>query len=159
LAAAMRKLPELADSHSSSSMQRPELQIHPRPEDEARLGVSAASLASAVRIATSGDVEQNLPRFDLPDRQIPIRVLLRSDARSNLDAIRALPVQSSLGPPVRLDAVADVNFGLGEVAVERRDRERSVTVLANVISGQTGDAQDKVMNLPEAKNLGPGVRL
>src|SRR6185295_9624471 len=159
LATAMQRLPMLADAHSSAALQRPELQIHPRPDDLARLGVTNAALASAVRIATSGDVEQNLPRFDLPDRQIPIRVVLRSDMRSNIDTIRALPVQSTLGAPVRLDAVANVDFGLGEVSIERRDRERAVTVMANVVQGDIGSAQRAVFNLPEAKNPGAGVHL
>ncbi|MEZ5971403.1 MAG: efflux RND transporter permease subunit [Hyphomonadaceae bacterium] len=156
---AARQLPMLADVHSSSALQRPELQIRPRPEDQARLGVTSSGLAAAVRIATSGDIEQNLARYDLPDRQIPIRVLLRPDARSDLDAIRALPVQSSLGAPVRLDAVADVSFGLGEVAVERRDRERAVTVGANVTQGDIGSAAAAMFALPEARNPGSGVRL
>ncbi|MES1158403.1 MAG: efflux RND transporter permease subunit [Terricaulis silvestris] len=159
LVAAMKKLPELADVRSSAALQRPELQIHPRPDDETRLGVTAASLASAVRIATSGDVEQNLPRYNLSDRQIPIRVLVRPDQRSNLDVIRAIPVQSSNGAPVRLDAVADVSFGLGESSVERRDRQRSVTVSANVVKGDTGAAQNKVFHLPEANPHGGGVQL
>jgi HAE1 family hydrophobic/amphiphilic exporter-1 len=156
---AARQLPMLADVQSSSALQRPELQIRPRPEDLARLGVTSANLAAAVRIATSGDIEQNLARYDLPDRQIPIRVLLRTDARADLDAIRALPVQSSLGQPVRLDAVADVSFGLGEVAIERRDRERAVTVGANVIEGDIGSASRAVVALPEAREPGAGVRL
>lgn len=156
---AARQLPMLADVRSSSALQRPELQIRPRPEDQARLGVTSAGLAAAVRIATSGDIEQNLARYDLPDRQIPIRVLLRPDARSDLDAIRALPVQSTLGASVRLDAVADVSFGLGEVAVERRDRERAVTVGANVTRGDIGTASAAVFALPEAQNPGDGVRL
>ncbi|MBS0384540.1 MAG: efflux RND transporter permease subunit [Proteobacteria bacterium] len=159
LASAMQRLPMLADAHSSAALQRPELQIHPRPNDLARLGVTNAALASAVRIATSGDVEQNLPRFDLPDRQIPIRVMLRPDMRANIDTIRALPVQSTLGPPVRLDAVANVDFGLGEVSIERRDRERAVTVMANVVRGDIGSAQRAVFNLPEARNPGAGVHL
>jgi HAE1 family hydrophobic/amphiphilic exporter-1 len=159
LATAMQRLPMLADAHSSAALQRPELQIHPRPDDLARLGVTNAAVASAVRIATSGDVEQNLPRFDLPDRQIPIRVVLRPDMRSNVDTIRALPVQSTLGAPVRLDAVANVDFGLGEVSIERRDRERAVTVMANVVSGDIGAAQGKVFRLPEARNPGAGVHL
>ena len=32
-----------------------------------------------------------LPKFDLADRQIPIRVTLRPDSRTDLDAIRSLP--------------------------------------------------------------------
>jgi hydrophobe/amphiphile efflux-1 (HAE1) family protein len=156
---AAHRLPMLADIRSSSALQRPELQVRPRPEDLARLGVTSSNLAAAVRIATSGDIEQNLPRYDLPDRQIPMRVLLRPDSRSDLDAIRALPVQSSLGAPVRLDAVADVDFGLGEVAIERRDRERSVTIGANVVRGDIGSATAAMFGLPEARNPGDGVRL
>ncbi|HVZ98880.1 MAG TPA: efflux RND transporter permease subunit [Caulobacterales bacterium] len=158
LVAAMKRLPELADVRSSAALQRPELQIHPRVDDMTRLGVNSATLASAVRIATSGDVEQNLPRYNLTDRQIPIRVLIRTDQRGNLDVIRALPVQSTTGAPVRLDAVADVSFGLGEASVERRDRQRSVTVSANVVRGDIGAAQNKVFHLPEA-NPGGGVQL
>jgi len=146
-----RQMPGLADVKSSSALQRPELQIRPRPEDEARLGVTAANLASAIRIATSGDIDQNLARYDLPDRQIGIRVMIRPDQRANLDTIRALPVQSTLGSPVRLDAVADVGFGLGEVAIERRDRERSVTIGINVVRGDKGSAFSEIMALPEAR--------
>ena len=159
LAAAMSQLDSLMDVRSTSALRRPELQIVPRDEDMARLGVTSASLAAAVRIATSGDAEQNLPKFDLADRQIPIRVTLRPDNRSNLDAIRALPVQSASGAPVRLDSVAAVNFSLGEAAIERRDRERAVTVGANVAPGvQLSTAQEAVFALPEAQNQ-PGARL
>jgi HAE1 family hydrophobic/amphiphilic exporter-1 len=151
LAAAMRRIPTLADVRATSALQRPEIQIRPRAEDATRLGVSSASLAAAVRIATSGDAEQNLPKFDLVDRQIPIRVALRTDQRADLDAIRALPVQSNSGAPVRLDAVADVAFTLGEATIERRDRERAVSVGANVVEGDLGPSQQAVMALPEAR--------
>ena len=159
LAAAMSRMPELADVRSTSALRRPEIQVHPRQEDMARLGVTSAALASAIRIATSGDAEQNLPKFDLADRQIPIRVTMRPDQRSDLDALRSLPVQSSLGAPVRIDAVADVQFSLGEATIERRDRERAVTVGANVRPRtQLSVAQNAVFALDEAKG-GPGARL
>ncbi|MGE0827723.1 MAG: efflux RND transporter permease subunit [Hyphomonadaceae bacterium] len=153
LAARMRTINTLADVRSSSALQRPELQIRPRAEDMARLGVNAAQVAAAARIATSGDVEQNLPKFNLADRQIPIRVAIRADQRADLENIRALPVQSALGAPVRLDAVADVQFGLGEAAIERRDRQRAVTVSANIADPEltVGAAQQDVFNLPEAR--------
>ncbi|MBC7770700.1 MAG: efflux RND transporter permease subunit [Phycisphaerales bacterium] len=160
LAAAMNALPMLADVRSSSAVRRPEIQVRPRTEDMARLGVTSSSLASAVRIATSGDAEQNLPKFDLADRQIPIRTTLRPDNRTDLDAIRSLPVQSSLGPPVRIDAVADIAFSLGEATIERRDRERAVTVGANVTPGtELSEAQQAVFSLPEATEPGEGVSL
>jgi HAE1 family hydrophobic/amphiphilic exporter-1 len=159
LAVAMSRLDVLADVRSTSALRRPEIQIRPRHEDMARLGVSSASLAAAIRIATSGDAAQFLPKFDLVDRQIPIRVTLRPDRRSDLDAIRSLPVQSSNGAPVRIDAVAEVQFSLGEAAIERRDRERAVTVGANVVPGtELSVAQAAVFALPEAQNQ-PGAQL
>lgn len=159
LAVAMGNLNSLADVRSTSALRRPEIQVRPRQEDMARLGVTSAALASAIRIATSGDAEQNLPKYDLADRQIPIRVTLRPDLRSDLDAIHSLPVQSTLGAPVRIDAVADVQFSLGEATIERRDRERAVTVGANVRPGtQLSTAQAEVFALPEAQG-GPGARL
>lgn len=159
LVVAMSQLGMLTDVRSTSSLRRPELQIRPRQEDMARLGVSSASLASAIRIATSGDAEQNLPRYDLADRQIPIRVTLRPDRREDLDALRSLPVQSTAGEPVRLDAVADLQFSLGEATIERRDRERAVTVGANVLPGtELSVAQQAVFALPEAQDQ-PGARL
>lgn len=159
LVAAMSRLDSLADVRSTSALRRPEIQVRPRQEDMARLGVTSAALASAIRIATSGDAEQNLPKYDLADRQIPIRVTLRPDQRSDLDALRSLPVQSTLGAPVRIDAVADVHFSLGEATIERRDRERAVTVGANVRPGtQLSTAQTEVSELPEAQG-GPGARL
>ncbi len=159
LAVAMSRMPELTDVRSSSALRRPEIQVRPRQEDMARLGVTSSSLASAVRIATSGDAEQFLPKFDLADRQIPIRTTLRPDNRTDLDAIRSLPVQSTTGPPVRIDAVADVSVSLGEGAIERRDRERAVSVGANVVPGvELSVAQNKVFQLPEAQDQ-PGARL
>ncbi len=160
LAAAMNRLDSLTDVRSTSALRRPEIQIRPRQEDMARSGVTSASLAAAIRIATSGDAEQNLPKFDLADRQIPIRTTIRPDRRQDLDAIRSLPVQSNLGAPVRLDAVSDVQFSLGEATIERRDRERAVTVGANVVPGvELSTAQGEVFNLPEANEPPPGARL
>ncbi len=155
----MRGLPELTEVRSSSGLKRPELQIRPKPDEAARAGVSAAALASAVRIATASDVDRNLAKFNVEDRQVPIRVQLKEDARSDLDVVRALRVQTGLGGSVRLDSVADVDFGVGETTIERRDRQRSVTISANLLKGQASEALAAIEALPAAKNLGEGVRL
>ena len=157
----MKSLPYLVEMRSSAAMQTPELHVRPRLEDASRLGVTASEISQAIRIATAGDVDQNLPRFDLPDRQIPIRIALREDMRANLDVIRALPVASTTGDPVRLDSVADVSFGFGEATVERRDRQRAVTISANLgdRTMNAGAAAAAVMNLPTAKTPPPGVAL
>ncbi len=160
LVVAMRKnLPQLTEVRASTSVKRPELQITPKPEEAARLGVTAASLAGALRIATSGDVDRNLAKFDAEDRQVPIRVRLRDEARADIDVIRNLRVPTAGGGSVRLDAVADITTGVGVSEIERRDRQRSVTLLANLVSGQPAEALKAIEGLPEAKNLPSGVTL
>ena len=154
----MKALPELADVRSSASLKRPEIQITPKPDEAARLGVSAAAISSALRIATSGDVDQNLAKFNLSDRQVPIRVLLRPESRADLETVRSLRVRTSTGEAIRLDSVANVDFGLGETTVERRDRQRMVSVTANVVKGEIGAAVGKVFSLPAARDMDAPTR-
>ena len=159
LATQMRGLSQLTEVRSSSGLKRPELQIRPKPDEAARAGVSASALASAVRIATASDVDRNLAKFDVDGRQVPIRVQLIEAARADLDALRALRVQTSQGGSVRLDSVADLAFGVGETTIERLDRQRSVTLSANLLKGQASEALTSIEALPGAKNLPAGVRL
>ena len=154
----MKAQPELADVRSSASLKRPEIQITPKPDEAARLGVSAAAISSALRIATSGDVDQNLAKFNLSDRQVPIRVLLRPESRADLETVRSLRVRTSTGEAIRLDSVANVDFGLGETTVERRDRQRMVSVTANVVKGEIGAAVGKVFSLPAARDMDAPTR-
>ena len=48
----------------------------------ADLGVSTEAISETVRIATIGDVDANLAKFDVGDRQVPIRVQLDEKARA-----------------------------------------------------------------------------
>jgi HAE1 family hydrophobic/amphiphilic exporter-1 len=159
LVAQMRTLPELADVKSSASLRRPEVQIRPRTEEAARLGVSSADLAAAIRIATGGDVDQSLAKFTLADRQIPIRVLLRPETRASVDTIQALRIRTGSGESVRLDAIADISFTAGEAAIERRDRQRKVTVGANVVQGEIGAVMEKIYKLDAIKSPPAGAAL
>ena len=150
----MKTIDGLVDVHSSASLKRPEIQIRPKLDEAARQGVSAQALSAALRIATSGDIDQNLAKYNLSDRQVPIRVLLRPDARTDLETIRSMRVRASTGEAIRLDSVADVQFGVGEAQVGRRDRQRMVSVTANVSKGEIGGALGKVFALPGAREPG-----
>ena len=68
------------------------------PERAAELGVTTSAISQATRIATSGDVTNNLAKLNLPDRQIPIRVRLNDAARTDIDQIKLLKVPSRSGP-------------------------------------------------------------
>jgi HAE1 family hydrophobic/amphiphilic exporter-1 len=154
----MRGIPQLSGARSVASLERPELQIVPREARAAELGVSVTAIAQAARIATIGDADQLLPRFNLPDRQIPIRVMLEEGARGELDALRSLRVAGRFDMPVPLEAVAEIRHGAGPAQIDRLDRVRKATVEAELNGMALGDAVALVNALPIMRNLPPGVR-
>ena len=158
--AEMRKKTWAVDLRSSADLTRPELHIRPRQEEAARLGVTAADIASAARLATDGDIDLNLPKFNAGERQVPILVRLDQTTRADVEAIRALRVRTQFGETVPLEAVADVTFGGGESRIFREDRQRVVTISASLSGGkQLGPAIAEISQEDWYKNPGPGVRV
>lgn len=158
LEAEMRGLPQLSGARSTASLARPELQILPIEGRLADAGVSVAALAATARIATTGDIDQNLARFNLPERQIPIRVMLDEPARGELERLRALRVEGRGGMTVPLGAVAEIRHGAGPAQIDRLDRVRKVTVEAELGGLPLGAANALVDALPVMRDLPPGVR-
>ena len=153
----LRQVPGISNVSTSASLLAPELVIRPRAERAAELGVTTAALSQVTRIATSGDITNNLSKMNLPDRQIPIRVRLNDSARTNLEQMRLLPVNSATGS-VPLMNVADVYFGAGPSQITRRDRNRNITISAERGTIPLGDAVKIVKSLPAMTNLPAGVR-
>jgi multidrug efflux pump subunit AcrB len=152
----LRAVPGFSNVSTSASLLQPELVIRPRPERAAELGVTTSAISQATRIATSGDVTNNLAKMNLPDRQIPIRVRLNDEARASLDQIRLLTVPSRTGP-IPLVNVADVYFGAGPAQITRYNRSRNITISADRGVIPLGQAIQIARNLPTMKNLPSGV--
>ncbi len=127
--------PLLANVATKGALPRPEIQITPRSEEAARLGVTTAQIAETLRVATIGDVDAALAKISLDNRQIPVRVRLNSDSRQDLTRIAALRVPTNTGASVPLSAVADIAISQGPATVERLNRERRATIGANLPVG------------------------
>jgi hydrophobe/amphiphile efflux-1 (HAE1) family protein len=155
-----KRVPTLVNVVSTAELDRPELRVRPRADVAAELGVSAEAISEAVRIATIGDVGANLAKFDVGDRQVPIRVQLVDTARSDADIIEQLKVQTGSGKAVPLAAVASFEFSQGPTSISRYDRERRILIGADLVANAPlGDAMTAVLALPAAKNLPEGVTI
>ncbi|HEY0103353.1 MAG TPA: efflux RND transporter permease subunit [Brevundimonas sp.] len=153
----MRSLPGLSGVQSSTALVRPEILITPKADVAALQGVSAADISQVARVATLGDADQLLPKFNLGDRQVPIRVMLREDARGDLSVIESLKVPTASGTPVPLAAVADVSFGAGPNRIDRYDRLRVSNITAELSGITLGEATTAVAALPTIQQLPEGV--
>jgi hydrophobe/amphiphile efflux-1 (HAE1) family protein len=155
----MRSIKDLRSPRINGDMPKPEIQIKPRLDLAAELGVTVQSISQTVRIATLGDIPQNGAKFSLSDRQVPIRVGLKESSRRDLATIENLPVPTMTGGSVPLKAVAEVRFGQGPVAVRRYNQSRRLMIDADLSAGATsGDAEAKIAALPIMHHLPPGVR-
>jgi HAE1 family hydrophobic/amphiphilic exporter-1 len=153
----MRTLNVVADPRPSSPPVGPEIAVRPRTEEASRLGVSVDAISQILRVATVGDVESNVPKLNEGERRIPIRIRLPVDARGDIERIRDLRVPTASGGSTTLASVADVGFQAGPARINRLNRQRQITVQAELNGAELGDATKAVAKLPIMQNLPPGV--
>jgi multidrug efflux pump subunit AcrB len=154
----VRALPGLGMITSSAALQKPEIVIRPLPERAAELGVTTETLSLVTRIATSGDVNTSLSKFNLDSRQIPILVRLNDESRSDLERLQLLSVPGRNGP-VPLMNIADVSLGAGPAQITRVDRSRNIALNIDLNGQALGDTLATIEALPSVANLPDGVRL
>jgi multidrug efflux pump subunit AcrB len=135
----LRASPILANVSSEGALPRPELQIRPRKDEIARLGITPQQISQTVRVATIGDIDALLTKISLDDRQIPIRVQASIDARRDLATIRALKIKTASGSLVPLYSVADIDYSEGPSSIKRNDRNRVVSIGSDVPFGTALD--------------------
>lgn len=155
--AQLRTLKGIGNVTSSAALQRPEIQIRPDAVKAAALGVTSEALADAVRFATYGDYSTSLPKLNLPQRQIAIRVRLDDAVRQDLAAIGQLRVAGANGT-VSLASVADISMGSGPSQIDRIDRSRNVTLTVELNGRAIGEVQKEALALPALRALPTGVR-
>ncbi len=127
----------------------PELIIRPRAAEAARLNVSTDAIAQVARIATSGDIEANTPKFSEGERRLAIRVRLPEEVRRDLAQLAQLRVPTLNGGSTTLGAVADISYEAGPGVIQRMYRQRMAAVQADFAPGVTsGEATAAVDSTP-----------
>jgi hydrophobe/amphiphile efflux-1 (HAE1) family protein len=160
LTAEMTRMPEIANVASTASLLRPEVLIKPRFDEAARLGVSVQQIGRIAMLATLGDIDQNLAKFSMGDRQLPIRVQLDPAARNDISTIENLRVVTATGASVPLKSVADITLGAGPAQIDRFDRSRKIAVEGDLVAGnEIGPVLNKIYALAMLQNLPPEVHL
>ena len=154
----LRTLNGIGNVNSSASLVRPEIIVRPDAARAADLGVTTASIAETVRVATAGDYDVNLPKLNLSERQVPIRVQLPTDVRADLAAIERLSVPGRQGP-VMLGTVASVSMDSGPAQIDRLNRSRNVTLEVELGGRSLGELNEEARALPSMKNLPPSVTI
>ena len=156
LVEAVKKSPDAVDVDTTLISGKPELQLDINRKKAADLGVKVGDISQALNILVAG---QQATTFNEGTDQYEVHVRARSDYRSDLDGLKRLVVPSSKLGAVTLDNVVDVKQGTGPAVIERINRQRQVTILANTRpGGSAATIQDDLNKAVASLNLPAGYR-
>jgi len=151
---AMEQMPDVVDLDTTAEPGKPELRVHIDREKASDLGVEVADIARALRLMINGEViTQYKEGIDLYD----VRLRLREPDRQTAEALARITVPSITLGQVRLDNLVSLRPGTGPAQIDRQDRQRRVTLLANVATGRAlGDVLADIDREVETMGLAPG---
>ena len=125
--------PGLVNVSNGASVGSPELLVQVDQARADELGVSTASLGTAVRTAFAG---VTATKFQKPDGTLENVVLeLASQARTDVGSLDTLPILTSSGQSVPLSSFATISQTSGPSQISRNNRQRLVTVGADLDTG------------------------
>lgn len=133
----------------------PELRVMPDRARCADLGVSIEDVANAIN-ATVGGVR--VGKYNQGGRRIDVRMRLLAEQRSRPEDISRLRVRTASGDLIPLQSVVNTEERPALQAITRRDRERAITVFANVAPGHS--QQEALAKVEEiGRSMPVGYRL
>ncbi len=151
----LRALPGYVDIDSSYDRSKPEVNVYVKRDRAADLGVSPLAIAQTVRALIGGE---RVTRFRAAGDRYDVRVRLTEPDRCRPEDIARLTVRGRGGALVNLRNVAWVRSEAGPVQINRYNRARQVTVLANLKRDEKvlGPALAEIDQLVRALGLPPG---
>lgn len=135
--AELQRHPGFVDLDSSLKLGLPELRIHINREKAAEMGVDARTIAEAVQLMVGG---LDVGIFKEAGRRFDIRMRLEKELRDDADSIGSLYVRNRDGEPVSLRNLVSIEKGAAPSDITRTNRQRSVTIRANLDGLKLGEA-------------------
>ena len=128
----LKNSPDAVDVDSTLISGKPELQLTVDRQKAADLGVRVGDVSQALNILVAG---QEATTFNEGTEQYEVRVRANMDFRNDIESLQRLVVPSSKLGTVTLDQVVKTKEGTGPSAIDRINRQRQVTILANTRPG------------------------
>jgi HAE1 family hydrophobic/amphiphilic exporter-1 len=132
LLAKMKTIPDVVDADSTLITGKPELRVQIDRARAADLGVRVGDIAQALNTLIAG---QEVSTFNVGTDQYPVRVRAIGEFRASVEGLKRMIVPSAKVGWVSLDNLVRVEEGSGPSAIDRINRQRQVSLLANVRPG------------------------
>jgi HAE1 family hydrophobic/amphiphilic exporter-1 len=154
----MKTIPDAVDVDSTLISGKPEVQLEVDRATAADMGVRVGDVSQALNTLVAG---QEATTFNQGNDQYEVRVRAINSYRTDVDGLKRLIVPSTKVGWVSLDRLVKVKEGTGPSSVDRTNRQRQVTLLANTRAGGSAanitaeiDKYVKEMNMPAEYKTG-----
>lgn len=147
----------IADINVEQQVERPELNITPKREMLARYGISLPEFAEVVRVMMEGEVVSTVYEGN---RSFDLTLKVNDDARSSIERISDLTIDTGDSKKVPLSYVADIKSSAGPNTINRENVSRKLVVSCNATGGElakaVGAIREKIaenIELPEGYHI------
>ncbi len=154
----MKTIPDAVDVDSTLISGKPEVQLEIDRDTAADLGVRISDISQALNTLVAG---QEATNFSEGTDQYEVRVRAINNFRTDVEGLKRLIVPSQKVGWVTLDRLVKVKTGTGPSSVDRTNRQRQVTLLANTKPGGSAanitaaiDQYVRELNLPAGYKTG-----
>ena len=140
----LRKSPGFVDVDTSLSSRQPEVRVRLDRQKAADLGVTAIDLASSLKTMVGGEI---VTKFREGVEQYDVWLRLDRKDRSDAEIVSRLPLNSPRAGLIPLSQVASLSEARGPSEIDRYNRQRLVSIFANLDNLDLGGANQTVANL------------
>ena len=147
----------IADINVEQQVERPELNITPKREMLARYGISLPEFSEFVRVMMEGEVVSTVYEGN---RSFDLTLKVNDDARSTIERLSDLTIDTGDGKKVPLSYVADIKSAAGPNTINRENVSRKLVVSCNATGGElakaVGTIREKIaenIELPEGYHI------
>ncbi|MCA1613750.1 MAG: efflux RND transporter permease subunit [Acidobacteria bacterium] len=144
LLAKMKTIPYVVDADSTLVAGKPELRVSIDRPRAADLGVRVSDIAQTLNVLVAG---QEVTTYNEGTDQFDVRLRAMGEARASKENLARLSAPSARAGQVSLDNLVRVDEGTGPSSINRLNRERQVTLTANVAPG--GSQSDVLARMNE----------
>ncbi len=147
----LKKSEGIVDVDTSLTYAKPELRVRIDRDRAQDLGVKIEDIANSLRTMVGG--QEDITKYKEGDDLYQVRLRVDKNYRDRPDVISGLYVQSSKVGLVRLDSVATLVEARGPSQIDRINRQRAVTITANLQGVPVGYAIDQTNAVVKGLNL------
>jgi HAE1 family hydrophobic/amphiphilic exporter-1 len=138
------KLPGIVDVDTSLEKGKPEVKVYIDRDKAADLGVNIATVAEAINFLIGGEVDVTKYKDEAKGKRYDVRARLEPQNRTNPTDIGRIYVRSKDGRLVELSNLVKMVEGGGPSVINRVDRQRAITVFANLEQKPMGQAMTEL---------------